>query len=187
MTAHSPRHWQLTVAELDPCGYTLNVAATDAADAVQGAGGLIFDRIREGWTVRVFAIEELDPQPLRILGAQGLTYDATTALTPSRPRIPLALSAATLNHSDGMYREVLSQLRRGAAEITLWGEPPTELQQHVVTMEHRLTAAARAFKRRAHAACGLQAAPVHVERFHGTGTLCVPGNPDLTPVSVAAV
>lgn len=54
-------------------------------------------------------------------------------------------------------------------------------------MQHRLTSAARAFKTSAWVACSDRAV-VHdqMERFHGSGTLCVPGNPDLTPVTVAA-
>jgi hypothetical protein len=175
------------IAAMEPCGYTIDVVAADAADAVRAAGGLIFDRIHEGWTARVFVLEEgLDPRPLHILGAHGFHYDGIDALAPSRLRTALALSSAALAHSDEIYQNTLTRLRRGCAEVSLWGEPPQEMQHHLVAMEHRLTPAAKAFKAYAWAACAN--GPVlqpQSERFHGLGTLCLPGNPDLTPVTVA--
>ena len=174
------------IDDMEPCGYTLDVVAVDTADAVRAAGGLMFDRIYEGWTTRVFVLEDLDPRPLHILGAHGLHYDSIDMLAPSKSRTALALSSAALDHSDEVYRNILTRLRRGCAEVTLWGDPPQEMQQHLVAMEHRLTPAGRAFKASAWAACADGAfVQNHNERFQGSGTLCVPGNPDLTPVTIA--
>lgn len=188
MKTHVPRQVRGRMANIamQPCGYTLDVVATDAADAVRAAGGLMFDRIHEGWTVRVFVFEDLDPRPLGILGALGLPYDGIDAPAPPRTFSALALSSAALARSDEIYQNTLTRLRGGCAEVTLWGDPPEEMRQHLVAMEHRLTSAARAFKACAWAACA--DGPVlqqNTERFHGLGTLCVPGNPDLIPVTVA--
>ncbi|MBY6388840.1 hypothetical protein HG717_33765 [Rhodococcus erythropolis] len=189
MTTHLPgrvRGRMANIAAMKPCGYTLDVVAADAADAVAAAGGLMFDRIHSGWTARVFVLEDLDLRPLDILGAQGFAYDGIDNLALSRPLAALALSSAVLDRSEEIYQNTLNRLRRGCAEVTLWGDPPQEMQHHLVAMEHRLTPAAKAFKTSAWAACANGPVLQHpTERFHGLGTLCVPGNPDLTPVTVA--
>lgn len=191
VTTYPPRRARLSMAKLsamEPCGYTLDIVAANAAEAVDAAGGLIFDRVHEGWTVRVFVLnDDVDCRPLRILGAHSFRYHRTDELAPSKRRTALALSSAALAQHDDIYHDTLTRLRRGCAEVTLWGDPPTDLQQHLLPMQHRLTSAAMAFKTSASAACSARPAASHrTERFHGSGTLCVPGNPDLIPVTVAA-
>ena len=58
------------------------------------------------------------------------------------------------SRSDARVREhVLNALDQGATEVTLWGEGlPAELDESVDSVQHRLSAAARAFKAQALAA-----------------------------------
>ncbi|WNG83436.1 hypothetical protein C6A86_007180 [Mycobacterium sp. ITM-2016-00316] len=167
------------LSALKPCGYTLDVVAANVAEAVDAAGGLIFDRAHGGWTVRVFVLDDdLDHRALRILGARSFRYHWTNPVAPSKRHTALALSSAAMAQHDDIYHDTLTRLHRGCTEVTLWGDPPTELQQHLLPMQHRLTPAATAFKTAAWAACSTRpAAKHHTERFHGSGTLCLPGNP----------
>jgi hypothetical protein len=53
---------------------------------------------------------------------------------------------------------VLQALDHGATEVTLWGQTwPAELDHSVGLVEHRLSAAARAFKAQALGATGIRA------------------------------
>lgn len=167
--------------------YTLDVLAIDVADAVEGAGGLMFDRQHEGWTVRVFVLHELDAEPLQILGVQGFPCDgsAASSFTAARPGTALALSGAAMADADLLGRDVWSRWRRQSAEVTVWGEPPEHLRDQMVVMEHRLSGAAHAFKAYAWAACARGPFTPGNERFHGTGLLCTPLNPDLVPITMA--
>ncbi|MCZ8377336.1 hypothetical protein O6P37_00525 [Mycobacterium sp. CPCC 205372] len=172
---------------MESCRYTLDVLAIDATEAVRAAGGLIYDRVREGWAVRVFTLDGSDGRPLRILGAQGSEYEDITALALSPRRTALALSSAVVSRDDEIYMNTLKRLRRGRAEVILWGDPPSEMKHHLIAIEHRLTSAAAAFKASAREACAdALIVSDHTERFHGLGAMCVPGNPDLTPVRAVA-
>ncbi|OBG30261.1 hypothetical protein A5764_20130 [Mycobacterium sp. 852002-51057_SCH5723018] len=174
------------LATRDPCGYTLDVVAADTTDAVHAAGGLMFDRMREGWTVRVFVLDDLHPRPLQILGADCAYYDGSDGVAPWSSRTALAVSSTAVARRDAVHDDTLARIRRGRAEITLWGDPPADMRPHLMAIEHRLTAAARAFKASAQMACPTEGSAIgDAERFYGLGTLCVPGNPDLTPVTIA--
>lgn len=177
------RKWTGIVAG-DTDSYTLNVLAIDVADAVRGAGGLMFDRRHSGWTVRVFVTGTTDFSPLQILGAQGFSHDGVTALRAMPPHTALALSSAAAARSSLLGSDVWARWRRASAEVMLWGEPPGELRGHLVGMEHRLSGAGHAFKARAWAACGQGEVLPRDERFHGTGRVCTPLNPDLTTFAV---
>ena len=57
-----------------------------------------------------------------------------------------------------MREGVLQALDQGATEVTLWGQTwPAELDDSVGMVEHRLSAAARAFKAQALAAATIHA------------------------------
>jgi hypothetical protein len=167
----------------DTDSYTLNVVAIDMADAVLGAGGLMFDRRRSGWTVRVFVTDTSDIVPLQILGAQGFSDHVARSFTVIPSHTALVLSSAAAARSSLLCPDVWARWRRESAEVLLWGQPPAELSGHLVGMEHRLSGAGHAFKTRAWAACGHNAVLSRGERFHGTGRMCTPLNPDLTTVA----
>jgi hypothetical protein len=142
--------------------YRLDVVATDVADVVGFAGGWLFDRAMAGWDVTVLIADHPDERPLRILGVQflDLEYALTTAWL--RPPPQTLAAAADLFDCDSRVRQgVLQALDQGATEVTLWGQTwPAELDDTVGLVEHRLSAAARAFKGQALAAAGFSTAEI---------------------------
>ena len=149
--------------------YRLDVVAADVADVVRFAGGWLFDRTMAGWDVTVLLADHADERPLQILGAQILDLEYALATVGHRPAPQTLAAAANLFDGDSRVREgVLQALDQGATEVTLWGQSwPVELDSHVCLVEHRLSAAAQAFKAQALAAAGLDArsiAPVETFR-----------------------
>lgn len=143
--------------------YRLDVVAADVADVVCSAGGWLFDRAMAGWDVTVLVADHPDERPLRILGAEILDLEYALATVGHRPPPQTLAVAADLFDCDSRVREgVLHALDQGATEVTLWGQTwPAELNDSVGLVQHRLSAAARAFKARAFAAAGLS--PVSIE------------------------
>lgn len=139
--------------------YRLDVIAADVADVVCFAGGWLFDRSMAGWDVTVLVADHPDERPLQILGAQILDLEYALATVGQRPPPQTLAAAADLFDCDSRVRQgVLQALDQGAAEVTLWGQTwPVELDSHVKLVEHRLSAAAQAFKAQAFAAAGLAA------------------------------
>jgi hypothetical protein len=164
--------------------YRFDVAATSVIDVVSFAGGWLFDRVMAGWDVTVLIDGSEDVRPLQILGAD--TLDLETALATWRERLrPHALAVAMdLLESDSRIRRgVQDALDHGTTEVTLWGDRwPVDFRSNVDTVEHRLSAAARAFKAQALAALGLPVQAVGgVETFR-SGTLnCLSVAADLVP------
>ncbi len=143
--------------------YRLDVVAADVADAVRCAGGWLFDRAMAGWDVTVLVADHPDDRPLQILGAQILDLEYALATAGHRPPPQTLAVAADLFDCDPRVREgVLQALDQGATEVTLWGQTwPAELHDSVGLVQHRLSAAARAFKAQAFAAAALT--PVSIE------------------------
>ncbi|APT09779.1 MULTISPECIES: hypothetical protein [Mycobacterium avium complex (MAC)] len=173
--------------------YRLDVVAATAVDVVRFAGGWIFDRSMAGWDVTVLLMdlaEEPDPRPLQIVGAQVLDLEEALASVQARPR-PQALAAgADLFGCDARVRQgVLQALDHGVTEVTLWGETwPSELDDSVGLVQHRLSMAAQTFKAKALAAAsGVDGAPqVAVDRVEifRSGLLAWPSvAADLVPAS----
>jgi hypothetical protein len=137
--------------------YRLDVVAADVADVVRFAGGWLFDRSMAGWDVTVLLADRADERPLQILGAQILDLEYALATVGHRPPPQTLAAAADLFDCDSRVRQgVLQALDQGATEVTLWGHTwPVELHSHVSLVEHRLSAAAQAFKAQALAAAGL--------------------------------
>jgi hypothetical protein len=149
--------------------YRLDVVATDVADVVRFAGGWLFDRAMAGWDVTVLVADHPDERPLRILGVQILDLEHALATAGHRAAPQTLAAAADLFDCDPRVRQgVLQALDQGATEVTLWGHTwPVELDSHVGLVEHRLSAAAQAFKGQALAAAGISApeiGPIEVFR-----------------------
>ena len=136
--------------------YRLNVVAPTVLDAVQFAGGWIFDRVMAGWDVTVLIADGADVRPLEILGAVPRDLESVLESWAERPHPQtVAVSADLFSRDERVRRGVVGALDQGATEVTLWGEPlPVELDSSVDTVVHRLSAAARAFKAQALGACG---------------------------------
>ena len=115
-----------------------------------------------GWDVTVLIADHPDERPLQILGARILDLEYALESAGQRPPPQTLAVAADLFDCDARVRQgVLQALDQGATEVTLWGQTwPAELDSHVGLVEHRLSAAARAFKSQAYAAAGM--APVAI-------------------------
>ena len=149
--------------------YRLDVVAPSVADAVRCAGGWVYDRVMAGWDVTVLVGADEDVRPLEILGAATGDLESVLASWQQRPHPQTVAVAADLFGRDERVRQgVLGALDQGATEVTLWGAPlPGELGGSVDSVEHRLSAAARAFKAQALAAVGAAG-----ESFAPTETFC---------------
>lgn len=136
--------------------YRLDIVAPTVSDAVKSAGGWIYDRVMAGWDVTVLVGSGEDVRPLTILGAETLDLETVLAAWEERPHPQTVAVAANLIDRDArVLQHVRNALDQGATEVTLWGERvPAELDSSVDSVEHRLSAAARAFKAKALAAAG---------------------------------
>ena len=148
--------------------YRLDVVAPTVLDAVKFAGGWVYDRIMAGWDVTVLVGDDDDVRPLEILGAEVRDLESVLAAWEQRPHPQTVAVATDLFDRDARVRQgVLEALEQGATEVTLWGEGlPAELDASVDSVQHRLSAAARAFKAQALAAANdPEAAVDHTETF----------------------
>lgn len=139
--------------------YRLDVVAADVADVVRFAGGWLFDRAMAGWDVTVLLADHPDERPLQILGVGILDLEYALATVGQRPPPQTLAAAADLFDCDSRVRQgVLLALDHGATEVTLWGQAwPVALDGSVSLVEHRLSAAALAFKAQALSAAGIAA------------------------------
>jgi hypothetical protein len=134
--------------------YRLDVVAPTVLDAVKFAGGWVYDRVMAGWDVTVLVAKDDDVRPLRILGADTLDLESVLEDWEDRPHPQTVAVAADLFDRDPrVLQHVRNALDQGATEVTLWGERlPAELDSSVDSVQHQLSAAARAFKAKALAA-----------------------------------
>lgn len=164
--------------------YRLDVVAPTVLDAVRFAGGWIYDRVMAGWDVTVLIGSGGDVRPLEILGAVTVDLETVLAEWAERPHPQTVAVAADLFDRDERVRAgVLGALDQGATEVTLWGQPlPSELDSSVDSVAHRLSAAARAFKAQALAACGASDEPVGESETFCSGMMASVAR-DLVPAS----
>src|SRR5579875_2781982 len=133
--------------------YRLDVVAVDVADVVLSAGGWLFDRAMAGWEVSVLLPEPSDALPLRILGVRTLQWQADLDGSAG-----LAVGAEAFAAHAGIRDMVLKALDHSLTEVTLWGDEwPLGVDRATTAVHHRLSAAARVFKRHALAAAGISA------------------------------
>lgn len=158
--AHARRH---------PLRHRLAIVAPNTVDAVQYAGGFIFDRMMGGWEVVAVLTEHDDVRPLEILGATVL--DLTTALaSPVHATWPesVLLAPDVFVTNEWVRRGAIDCLDKGLTELAVWGDDlPDELACRVSSAHHRLSTAARAFKRCALGAAGIpERTDEDLETFH---------------------
>ena len=166
--------------------HRLTVLATDAIDAVTGAGGLIFDRASSGWRVGVYIAEPGDDRPLRILGvsSQGLLPGALAGPTEWPDALLIAGALYKANSSVCGFFDAASRNR--FTEVALWGGKwPAALASGVGRVEHHLSIAARAFKAHSMNAAGVQPLVAATESFHSGAHLCSIAAPLRPPISRA--
>ena len=162
--------------------YRLDVVAADVADVVRFAGGWLFDRAMAGWDVTVLVADHSDERPLQILGAQivdleyALAYGGTPAASadpggrgrPLRLRFPRPAGRR-------------AGTRPGRHRGHLWGQTwPAELDDSVGLVQHRLSAAAQAFKAQALAAAAIPPDSIEpIETFRSRVMACPSVEADL--------
>jgi hypothetical protein len=159
--------------------YQLTVVASSMTDVVGSAGGWLCDRARAGWDVNVVLAAPHDARPLTILGAtardlDGELADAVRAVSYGGT---LVVSASLLLADEQIRAEVLNLLKRGVADVIVWGDWPTEFGREGERVEHKLSSAARAFKTLA-----LGAATVSHDEVSRTETLFSLGAESFRPL-----
>ncbi|MFI5507645.1 hypothetical protein ACIA48_09270 [Mycobacterium sp. NPDC051804] len=139
--------------------------ASDTADSVSAAGGLIFDSVRAGWTVDIYLESPGDERALCILGARSVALPNVFDFESILPDA-VFLSAAMHERHRGVQRLVATSIRRHVGEIGVWGGSVPGLVAETRS-EHRLSTAARAFKPHAMNAAGLPPCVTDIETFSG--------------------
>ncbi|WP_280402895.1 hypothetical protein [Nocardia carnea] len=129
----------------------LVVLGTTMDDAVSAAGGRICDLAMAGWEVTVLAGTLDDPLPAHILGASALELDAAFARRRRRrPPRAVAISAELLATEDRLRRRLQEYPDSATIEISIWGpQYAAETADRTEITTHRLSHAARAFKKQA--------------------------------------
>jgi hypothetical protein len=161
--------------------FRLHVVAPSVLDAVQSAGGWVFDQVRLGWTVSVAVPDDSDDRPLRILGAEMCGFDSLLATVgaDSDSAASLAFAVELFHQNDKVHEMVRTALARGRQQLLMWGEaPPSELHRTLAPVEHRLSCAARVFKAHALSAASAQEMPTACETFSGTKHAAATGSVD---------
>jgi hypothetical protein len=155
----------------------MTTIAPSAAEAVQYAGGWLFDQVMAGWDVTVVTAEVGDPRPLEILGVRARDFDSVFAVPVLGPCLQAIALRADLYHDDERVRRlVLAAAEAGRAEIRLWGARwPADFDGSGDPVSHRLSLAARAFKAQALAAADLRGAPAAETEVFRRGELRRPG------------
>lgn len=157
--------------------YQLTVVASSIADLVGSAGGWMCDKARAGWDVKVVLTDDDDTRPVAILGASHVEAELSDVMKMAARGGALAISASVL--ADERIRAgVLGLVKRGLTQVTVWGQDwPIEFSRKADPVEHRLSAAARAFKAHALGATTASKGPVA-----GTETLYSLGPDALRPL-----
>lgn len=136
------------------CGYRIDVVTFSVEDLVRSAGGWLFDRASEGWTVSVAMTEPADIRPLQILGLR--TVSVSDAGSNADLAHALAATADVFGSDARVRGQVVTAFSRRDTERTLWSDAtPQKLNQPVKTVQHRLSTAARMFKAQALLAASL--------------------------------
>ncbi|MCW2931622.1 MAG: hypothetical protein JWM19_2584 [Actinomycetia bacterium] len=150
--------------------------APTVADAIESAGGWLFDQALAGWDVTVITAEQADCRPLRILGVRDHTLESMLSYRADGSCLSaVALSAAMFAADERVRRMVLAVIDSGLPELRFWGDADVAgadfssagLDAAASPVAHRLSAAARAFKAQALAAaavCGEPPADTEVFR-----------------------
>jgi hypothetical protein len=164
--------------------YRLDVVASSPADVVCSVGGWLYDRVRAGWEVNVLLPRQCDTRPLQIIGVAASDLDShlSAASTGCAAR-GLAVSADMFASDTRIRQEVLTALDRWLTEVTLWHDGwPLAVGHRTTTVQHVLSAAARAFKRHALIAAGISDSVGPTETLRSDTKACPPVDSELIPV-----
>lgn len=139
--------------------------ATDTADAVAAAGGLIYDSISTGWQVDVCLEHNDQSRALTILGSRGHDLPKAADYQAQWPDV-VFVGAALLERRHHIRRLVTSLTRHQRSDVAVWGVDVLPPQLGFSScLDYRLSNAARAFKRQAMVAAGMADGEPDVETF----------------------
>ena len=137
------------------------MVAPSSVEAVQFAGGWLFDRVMAGWDATVVTPDCADTRPLRILGSASADLEAALGTPIDGPVQAVAIDARLYGSDDRVRRLVREALDEGSTEVMLWGEAgPGQPAYPGGSVCHRLSVAALAFKAQALAAARAPAGAV---------------------------
>lgn len=174
--------------------YRFDIVGRSVLDVVTAAGGWLYDRATAGWEVTVMILDafadfgDTDIRPLQILGARVLDLESVLTQWEQWPHPQTIAVCAEMFDGHARVRQgVIDALEHSSTEVTLWGDVPAELHRDVDARQHRLSAAARAFKAQALRAAGVDPAGdtaglAHTEMFR-CGPACASVAADLSPAS----
>lgn len=164
--------------------YRLDVIASNVGDVVLSAGGWLFDRAMAGWDVNLHIVEPSDARPLQILGIDARPLDETFGSPMAWPSgHSIAVAADVFKTHSGVRKNAARALERGVTEVTLWGDAwPPEFSRRADAVQHRLSAAARAFKAQAMSAASLPSSAIAATETFRSSRRHPPYEPDLIPI-----
>lgn len=164
--------------------YDLTVVATDVSDVVASAGGWLCDRVRAGWQVTVVVPPGGDLRALQIMGVQAETDLSAIDALRGGGAAAWAVAAALLDADPVIRREVTRAVEQASTEVTVWGGTAfCTSGPRFAAVRHRLSAAARAFKKHAQVTAGRGADVSAVEDFHSAALWYGTDGADLVPIS----
>jgi hypothetical protein len=143
----------------------LRVMAPSVADAVQSAGGLVFDRVRLGWRVIVLVPGTEDTRALRVLGVEVGDHTADPLAADPLDGPTAGAAAAAMYASDLATRSAVdAALATKSTEVIVWGSAE-HLDGDSSVVSYHLSRAAQVFKAHALIAAGLAEAVEPTETF----------------------
>jgi hypothetical protein len=140
------------------------VLASDPADLVMRAGGLICDSVRAGLSVQVCLESFDDDLALRILGVDACALPDVFDFEHWPDAIYFASDLHERNAR--VRRLVVDAARRHSSDVAAWGGMQWLGTASGLDVTHRLSSAARMFKQQALRAVGATTRIAPVEPFH---------------------
>jgi hypothetical protein len=145
------------------------VVIDSISDAVRAAGGWLCDRVWAGWDVTAWVPASSDTTPLRILGVTTTALDdGRHDLWPGRRPTAVAIGSDVTMLPSHIRAKFDALMRDPRTEVTVWGERQRTPGSRFHDVQHRLSAAAIAFKTQAMHAASVSGTCGSTENFAAT-------------------
>ena len=130
--------------------HAMIVLIDGVGDAVRDAGGWMCDRVWAGWDVTAWAPAGRDTTPLRILGVTVRTLDDERSdLWPGPRPTAVAIGSDLTSVPHRIRTKIDALMHYPGTEVTVWGDRRSTPGDRFHDVQHRLSAAAIAFKTQA--------------------------------------
>jgi hypothetical protein len=130
--------------------HRLTALASGVEDMVAAVGGLLCDRSMAGWDVVVYLNDASDHRSLRVLGVRATDLRTARLRDADEDWPDVVLVCAGLYSSrEWVRRHVCAAAGNPGTEVVIWGAEDNRggLPANLRRTEHRLSSAARAFKK----------------------------------------